>query len=60
MNQDVTERKRAKEALRESEERLYLALEAAEQEFWDWDLTKGKMVFGHRVFVSSGVLARRD
>jgi PAS domain S-box-containing protein len=37
--QDVTERKRAEMELRESEERLRLALRAGRMATWDWDLT---------------------
>jgi PAS domain S-box-containing protein len=37
---DITERKRADAALRESEERLALALEATADGVWDWDLAR--------------------
>ena len=40
------ERKRTEEALRKSEERLSLALDAASVGTWDWDLVTGKIVWG--------------
>jgi PAS domain S-box-containing protein len=45
---DVTDLKSAEKALRESQDRLALALEGAEQGFWDWDLAKGKGIWSHR------------
>jgi PAS domain S-box-containing protein len=37
---DITERKQAEEAIRQSEERLALALEATADGVWDWDLAR--------------------
>ncbi|WP_421696081.1 PAS domain-containing protein [Aestuariivirga sp.] len=46
--QDVTESRQSLEALRDSEERLDLAREAAQVGIWDWDLATGRMVLCHR------------
>jgi PAS domain S-box-containing protein len=42
-NTDITERKRATEALRETEERTRFSLEAAGVGTWEWNLTTGNV-----------------
>jgi PAS domain S-box-containing protein len=42
---DITERKRAEQALRESERRLELALTAGRMGAWEWDIATGKVVW---------------
>ena len=41
---DISERKRAVEALRQSQERLWLALDAGRMGAWDWDIRTDKLV----------------
>lgn len=45
---DITERRRAVEQLRASEERWKLALEAAGDGAWDWNVVTGKVVYSTR------------
>lgn len=45
---DVTPLERAERALRESEERLALALDAAEYGVWDWNLATGEVAYDDR------------
>jgi PAS domain S-box-containing protein len=42
---DVTDQRRAEEALRLSKDRLRLALESANQGLWDWNLISNEMYF---------------
>ncbi len=52
---DISKRKRIEEALRESEERLRIAVEAAEMATWDWDLVKNEVVWNERHFLLFGM-----
>ncbi|HEY9727030.1 MAG TPA: PAS domain-containing protein [Chroococcales cyanobacterium] len=45
LKQEMAERQQAEEALRESEERLHLALEGSALGWWDWNLTTGQTYF---------------
>ena len=46
--QDAAERKAAERALRQSEERLRLVLEANSEGVWDWNIPSGKAFFSRR------------
>ncbi|MFH1137296.1 MAG: PAS domain S-box protein [Pseudomonadota bacterium] len=48
LKQENAERKQAEEALRESEERLSLALEGADLGAWDWTVPTGYVAFNQR------------
>ena len=48
LTSEITERRQAEEALRESEERLELALGGAELGVWDWNVATGSVVFSER------------
>ena len=45
---DISERRRAEALLRESEERLTLAFEGAQEGVWDWNLETGAVVYSPR------------
>lgn len=45
---DITERKRAEEALKESESRWQFALEGARDGVWDWNVQTNKLYFSKR------------
>jgi PAS domain S-box-containing protein len=52
---DVTERVRQQEALRESEERLRLALDAGQCGVWDWEIPENRVTWSPRVYEFHGL-----
>ena len=50
LEKEISVRKETEAALCDSQERLALALEAAELNVWDWDLTNGKTIWRYRAF----------
>ncbi|HEX9053058.1 MAG TPA: MEDS domain-containing protein [Anaeromyxobacter sp.] len=46
--ENIVERERAEDALRESERRLSLVLEGSHDAFWDWDIASGTLVHSAR------------
>lgn len=51
---DITQRKQEAEALRKSEERLHLALQATRDAIWDWDLLADQLFYSPRWFMMVG------
>jgi PAS domain S-box-containing protein len=49
---DISDRKRAEGALRASEERLEMVLDATSEGLWDWNIVTGEMFFSPRWFAS--------
>lgn len=45
---DITEKKQAEQALRDSEERLEFALRGADLGLWDWNVATGEVTFNER------------
>ncbi|HLO30679.1 MAG TPA: PAS domain S-box protein, partial [Anaerolineales bacterium] len=52
---DISERKRAEEALRESENRLILALSGAQMSVWEWNLQTNRILWSPEFFEITGV-----
>ncbi|RYZ78852.1 MAG: PAS domain S-box protein, partial [Proteobacteria bacterium] len=54
---DISDRRRAEQALKTSEERLQLALDASEIGFWDWDMVSGRVQMSETMLESWGLPA---
>ncbi len=55
---DISERKKAEETVRESEERLQLATQAAVIGIWDWDVVRDSLLWDESMYRLYGI--RRD
>ena len=54
-NRDITDRKRAEDALRLSSERLQLATRVARVGIWDWDVVKNELVWDESMYQLYGI-----
>jgi two-component system, cell cycle sensor histidine kinase and response regulator CckA len=52
---DISQRKRAEEELRESRQRLDLALHSAKMGIWDWDIRNDRMTWDDQMFLLYGI-----
>jgi len=54
LHQDITDRKRMENALRQSEKRLGLAMAVKNEGVWDWNLVTNKAFFDERYYTMAG------
>jgi len=54
LSRDISDRKRAEEALKESKERLDLAMAVKNEGIWDWDLNTNATYFDDRYYTMVG------
>ena len=52
---DVTERRATEDALKESEQRLRLAVDAGEIGIWDWDVVHNRLSWSDRMYALHGI-----
>ncbi len=57
---DITERKKAEEAIRVSEERHRIALQSGKMGAWDWHLREDKVVWSDQHFIIVGLAPRQE
>jgi two-component system sensor histidine kinase/response regulator len=60
VNQDITERKRAEEALQVSERQLAQAMDMARLAHWEFDTASGMFIFNDRFYALYGTTAERE
>jgi PAS domain S-box-containing protein len=58
--QDITERKRAEEALRDSETRLKMAMDIARLVQWEYDVESGMFTFNDQLYALYGTTVERE